>query len=199
MVELDNELPESSSDRIPIEKDAEKEVEEEETNQVVESENSPGEVEQVEPPNEVAVEELVEQNDEVEELVEQPSEGKPVYDGEEEQANDVTSTPSKSEEVLEKVASDNVDSTCEEGPSLDPSSNGTRESNEVSSTYEAYEESIPDYSVDLKCAVSSCSTIDSFTTPESRTNDVTTTPASDSSEVVSSQDNNRSLTDGEYA
>lgn len=128
--------------------------------------------------------------------------------------SNVSSTPSKqrrhnddepssaSTDARAKLGNDNVDSTCEEPVTgVSSNSNGTvKENNEVSSTYGTYEESPPDYQVELKCAVSSCSTFDSFTTPESRkiVSGSQETPVSESSEVVSSQDINRSLvTDSE--
>lgn len=125
--------------------------------------------------------------------------------------SDVSSTPTKrrrSEDDEPTSASkieskllenDNVDSTCQEttiaGSSTNGNGGGSKENNEVSSTYGTYEESLPDYQVDLKCAVSSCSTFDTFTTPESRKMVVApqATPSSESSEVVSSQDMNRSI------
>lgn len=113
--------------------------------------------------------------------------------------DNVTSTPAEDNDAVQKQENDNVDSTCEGNTGNDSNSNGTRENNEVSSSYEAYADSIPDYSVDLKCAVSSCSTIDSFVTPESRHSvsiaKSQDTPVSDSSEVVSSQDGTRPVTD----
>lgn len=121
--------------------------------------------------------------------------------------SDVTSTPTKrrrsdsveassSPAQKPKLENDNVDSTCEEN-TVGASQNSvgvTKENNEVSSTFGSYEESIPDYSVDLKCVVSSCSTVDSFTTPESLATEKShRTPVSESSEVVSSQDFNRGI------